>query len=149
MGRRFSHIISMVLVFGLLLALPAAAEDAKSSPRVQKFVEVERGFWLRATGGAAMTLRDVFADGREASMMPGQVFSLELGYDFGQVASVHFTVLGQQVIGVRELSWPNSTPAFWCREEPAWNMRPSSGISSSDWRSTADLIWPILASASG
>ena len=96
------------VIFTLLLSLSltgrAWAEETKGQPRVQEYQEVERGFWARTNLGAALTLGDVFTEGRSASMMPGPVVSLELGYDFGQVASIHLAVLGQQVIGVRELS---------------------------------------------
>ena len=98
------RIIPIVVVLVLVLAGQALADEAKGEPRIQKFQDVERGFWMRTTLGAVLTLGDVFGDGREASMMPGPLVTLEFGYDLGQVASLHLCVMGQQIIGVRELT---------------------------------------------
>ena len=98
------RIIPIVVVLVLTCAGEALADESKGEPRIQKFQEVERGFWMRTTLGVALTLGDVFGDGREASMLPGPLVTLEFGYDLGQIASLHLAVMGQQIIGVRELS---------------------------------------------
>jgi len=92
-----------VLAVALLIAQPALAEDEESSkgaPKVQQVDEVERGLWLRADLGVAMTVLDPFGSNRESGPWPpGPLLQLELGYDFGQVASIHLAINGQQVIG--------------------------------------------------
>jgi hypothetical protein len=75
------------------------------APRAQVFEEVERGFFLRSTFGAAMVVTDMFADDgamtRENSLVPGPLVSLELGYDLGQIASLHLAGQYQQLAGVQ------------------------------------------------
>ncbi|HOX46365.1 MAG TPA: adventurous gliding motility protein CglE [Myxococcota bacterium] len=76
------------------------------APKAQVFEEVERGFFLRTTLGAAMAVTDMFGDSagvkRESTLWPGPVVGLEIGYDFGQYASLHLAAQGQQIIGVQE-----------------------------------------------
>ncbi len=95
-----------ILAVALLIAQPAAADDegsGKGAPKVQQVEEVERGLWLRADLGVAMTVLDPFGADRESGPWPpGPLLQLELGYDLGQVASIHLALNGQQVIGQQQ-----------------------------------------------
>lgn len=100
---------TLLLVAGLgLWAAPAGA----AAPKVQKFAEVERGFWLRSTFGVSLALLNHFGgSGQESSAWPpGAVVAVETGIDFGQVASIHLALQGQQVPGSRALSGYGSVP---------------------------------------
>ena len=90
----------------LLLCSTAQAEPKKSTgaPKVQKFVDVERGLFLRADMGFALSVTNPFGgDGKTGIWPPGPLLQLELGYDFGQIASIHLVLHGQQVGGTRDL----------------------------------------------
>ena len=97
----------LVACLGMLEA-PAGA----AAPKLQKFAEVERGFWLRSTFGISLSLLNHFGgSGQESSLWPpGAVMTLEAGVDFGQVASLHLALQGQQVLGSRDLSGHGSVP---------------------------------------
>jgi len=81
------------------------AGQVTGAPKLQAYEEVERGFFLRTTFGAAMAVTDMFGDSigvvRENSLWPGPVLGLEIGYDLGQIASLHVAVQGQQVLGLQ------------------------------------------------
>jgi len=95
------------LVLALALAPCALAQEgkAKGTPKVQKVVEVERGFWIRADMGIAVSVVDMFGDNRKSGIWPpGPLLQLEMGYDLGQVASIHIALHGQQVAGTHSLT---------------------------------------------
>jgi len=98
---------AVVIALALAAAPAAQAQEgkSKSTPKVQKFDEVERGFWLRADMGLAMAVVDPFSDNRSSGFWPpGPLLQIEMGYDLGQVASIHLALHGQQVSGNRELA---------------------------------------------
>jgi hypothetical protein len=82
-----------------------AKEKKNNAPKVQKFEDVERGFWLKSTIGMALMLGDVFGDDRESPLWPvDPMVGIEMGFDLGQVAAIHLAVYGQHVSGNRTLS---------------------------------------------
>ena len=101
--------VALALALALLTTGFANAQESKSasSPNVQKFQEVERGFWLRSAFGVSVTLTDVFKEKsgdrpRESSVWPpGLIIGLEMGYDLGQVAAIHLGVYGRQISGTQ------------------------------------------------
>jgi hypothetical protein len=105
-----------VLALGLAICLAGQvyAQDKKKSsePRIQKFEEVERGFWLRTTFGISMAVANHFGEENRESPIwpPGPVVTIEMGYDFGQIASMHLAVQGQQVTGSRDMGTRSSVP---------------------------------------
>jgi len=115
-------IAALACLLGLLLftgteALAAEEEGARSGPRIQKFEEIERGFWLRSNFGISLAVMNHFGgDDTESPIWPpGPVVSLEMGIDFGQVASIHLAIHGQQVTGTRNSSRgsiPNDSTAI-------------------------------------
>jgi hypothetical protein len=78
-------------------------ESGGSGPRVQKIQEVERGFWIRSAFGFSMAVTDLFGGkGSESPIWPpGPGIGVEIGYDLGQVASIHLAAYGLQVSGTR------------------------------------------------
>lgn len=72
-----------------------------SQPRVQKFDEIERGFWIRSSFGMSITSQNPFKDKsrKNPAWPPGGAFGLEMGYDFGQVASIHVAACGMHLNG--------------------------------------------------
>lgn len=99
---------TVVLALALLLPgiVQAREADSGSGPEVQKFREVERGFWIRSAFGFSMAVTDLFGgDDWESPMWPpGPVIGVEMGYDLGQVASIHLAAYGLQVSGTRSTS---------------------------------------------
>jgi hypothetical protein len=102
--------VVLALALALLFTGFVNAQESKSSssPKVQKFQEVERGFWLRSAFGVSVTLTDVFKEKknvdrpRESSVWPpGLIIGLEMGYDLGQVAALHLGVYGRQISGTQ------------------------------------------------
>ena len=99
--------VALAFALALLTTSIGFAQEAGSGsgPRVQKFQEVERGFFIRSAFGFSMAVTDLFGksdDSWESSLWPpGPVIGIELGYDIGQVASIHLAVSGQQIPGVR------------------------------------------------
>ena len=100
--------VVLALALALLTTGLVYAQEAGSGsgPRVQKFQEVERGFFIRSAFGFSMAVTDLFGGGEWKSPLwpPGPVIGLEIGYDLGQVASIHLQVYGMQVSGTRETS---------------------------------------------
>ncbi len=102
--------VVLAVALALLTTGPAYAQKGRSSssPQVQTFQEVERGFWLRSAFGVSVTLTDVFKEkdrenSRESSIWPpGFLIGLEMGYDLGQVAAIHLGVYGRQVSGTQK-----------------------------------------------
>ncbi len=95
---------TIVLLLAAAPVVLARQSRSSSAPRVQKFEEVQRGFWLRTNMGFAMSVTDMFGDKRSSNPWPpGPVLQIEGGYDFGQIASIHIALHGQQVVGVREM----------------------------------------------
>jgi hypothetical protein len=98
------------VVLALALALFTTgivfAQEVGSSPRVQKFQEVERGFFIRSAFGFSMAVTDLFGgdDWESPLWPPGPVIGIEMGYDLGQVASIHLAAYGLQVSGTRDTS---------------------------------------------
>jgi len=99
------------VALALALALLAtgfvyAQETSSSEPQVQKFQEVERGFFIRSAFGFSMAVTDLFGgdDWKSPLWPPGPVIGIEIGYDLGQVASIHMAAYGLQVSGTRETS---------------------------------------------
>lgn len=102
---RATRVAALVLVLFACAATGVQAEKPKgSAPKLQEYDEIERGFWLRSTFGLAVSISDMFGqDGREASLWPpGALIGLEAGLDFGQFASIHLALYGQQIIGSRD-----------------------------------------------
>jgi len=101
--------VVLALALALLTTGLVNAQESKSasSPKVQKFQEVERGFWIRSTFGVSVTITDVFKEKsgdrpRESSIWPpGPIIGLEMGYDLGQVAAIHLGVYGRQIPGTQ------------------------------------------------
>jgi len=96
-----------IVLMAVLLACragEAAEQRSSSTPQIQKFEEVERGFWLRSTFGVAVHVTDAFeSTDRESSIWPpGALLGLELGFDLGQYASLHLAVYGHQVPGSKD-----------------------------------------------
>jgi hypothetical protein len=97
------------VVLALALALLTtgsvyAQESSSSGPRVQKFQEVERGFFIRSAFGFSVAVTDLFGgdDWKSPIWPPGPVIGIEIGFDIGQVASIHMAAYGMQVSGTRE-----------------------------------------------
>ncbi len=103
--RAIGRILALALV--LLVAGLAHAE-----PQVQKFEEVERGFWLRSTMGISVAMINHFGeDSRESSLWPpGPVLAVEMGIDLGQFGSLHLALQGQQISGSRDMGSRASVP---------------------------------------
>ncbi|MBW1808339.1 MAG: adventurous gliding motility protein CglE [Deltaproteobacteria bacterium] len=110
------RLTTRVLALGLTICLAGQVygqdKEKSSEPRIQKFEEVERGFWLRTTFGISVAVMNHFGDeSRESPIWPpGPVVSLEMGYDFGQIASMHLTIQGQQVTGSRDMGTRSAVP---------------------------------------
>jgi hypothetical protein len=94
-----------------LLALAQAARAQTEGPRTQSYQEVERGLWLRTTFGMTLSLTNHFGTGRSSTVWPpGPMVNLELGYDLGQVASLNISLLGEQLVGSRQLGERGDIP---------------------------------------
>jgi len=94
-----------------LLALAAVARAQTEGPRTQSYQEVERGLWLRTTFGMTLSLTNHFGTGRSSSVWPpGPMVNLELGYDLGQVASLNISLLGEQLVGSRQVGERGDIP---------------------------------------
>ncbi len=91
------------LVFALVASSTVVAQEDmdRSRSKVQKFSEVERGFFIRSTFGFSMALGNMFNQDNSDSPAwpPGPLLGLELGHDLGQVASLHVAFYGQSVSG--------------------------------------------------
>jgi hypothetical protein len=100
--------VVLALALALLTTGLVYAQEAGSGsgPQVQKFQEVERGFFIRSTFGFSMAVTDLFGgdDWKSPLWPPGPVIGLEIGVDLGQVASIHVAAYGLQVSGTRETS---------------------------------------------
>ena len=134
---------AMVIALALAAAPAAQAQEGKGkgAPKLQKFDEVERGFWLRADLGIALAVVDPFSDNRSAGIWPpGPLLQLEIGYDFGQVASIHIALHGQQVSGNRELT---NRPSI---SNDAAMLAPMLGVRF-NFVTTKRLAWFIKAAA--
>jgi hypothetical protein len=98
--------VVLALTLALLTTGLVFAEEigSRSGPRVQKFQEVQRGFFIRSAFGFSMAVTDLFkGDDWESPLWPpGPVIGIEMGYDIGQVASIHLAVSGQQISGIRD-----------------------------------------------
>ncbi len=89
----------------ILSANPAFAGGtaSKGAPKIQKFSEVERGFWLRTDMGFSMPVTNLFGGDRQSpAWPPSPLLQLEAGYDLGQIASIHLALHGQQISGERQ-----------------------------------------------
>jgi hypothetical protein len=109
--KRTTRVV-LAIALALLTTGPVYAQKGRSSssPQVQTFQEVERGFWLRSAFGVSVTLTDVFKENtkkgdvpRESSIWPpGFLIGLEMGYDLGQVAAIHLGMYGRQISGTQK-----------------------------------------------
>ena len=98
--------VVLALALALLTTGIVFAQETGSSPKVQKFQEVERGFFIRSAFGFSMAVTDLFGGVYWESPLwpPGPVIGIEMGYDLGQVASIHLAAYGLQVSGTRDTS---------------------------------------------
>ncbi|HUT99890.1 MAG TPA: adventurous gliding motility protein CglE [Myxococcota bacterium] len=104
--------ISRALAPIAAVILLAASGAQAAGPSIQKFMEIERGFWLRSTFGIDLAVVNAFGSGSRSSSIypPNPVVSLEMGVDFGQVASIHLNLLCQQIAGSRDIGTRGSVP---------------------------------------
>jgi hypothetical protein len=97
-------------IAAVILLATSVAQAA--GPKVQKFVEIERGFWLRSTFGIDLAVVNSYGSGTRSSSIfpPDPVVSLEMGVDFGQVASIHLNLMCQQIAGSRDVGTRGNVP---------------------------------------
>ncbi len=97
------RMVSFLLVFILSASSVAAESASKGAPKIQKFNEVERGFWLRTDMGFSVAVTNLFGQDRQSPVWPpSPVLQLEAGFDLGQIASIHLALHGQQISGNRQ-----------------------------------------------
>jgi hypothetical protein len=95
--------VAFLAVLAMASAAPAQEAEERGAPRVQKINDVERGFWIRSAFGFSTALGNVFeTEGSETPIWPpAPLLGVELGYDLGQVASLHLAFYGQAVSGTQ------------------------------------------------
>jgi hypothetical protein len=104
MKRTTAVVLALALALLTTGLVYAQETGSGSGPRVQKFSEVERGFFIRSAFGFSMAVTDLYGgdDWKSPLWPPGPVIGIEIGYDLGQVASIHMAAYGMQVSGTRE-----------------------------------------------
>jgi hypothetical protein len=96
MKRTTAVVLALALALLTTGLVYAQETGSGSGPRVQKFSEVERGFFIRSAFGFSMAVTDLYGgdDWKSPLWPPGPVIGIEIGYDLGQVASIHMAAYG-------------------------------------------------------
>lgn len=121
--------------------------EEKVGSREAKFNEVEYGFWLRSTLGAAMVIGDLFGSENGAPSAPvfppGPALGVEMGIDLGTIASLHLSVQGFVISGTRDVTRGDKTETL---SNDATGLLLSAG-GRFDLMTTKRLAWFIKAGA--
>jgi len=107
-------LVAWLGVVAVLAGSPVLAQDASEErsggAKVQKYDEVEYGFWMRSQFGMLLSLGDFFGDSGESPLWPpGPIMGLEIGYDFASMISALLSVTGLQVSGTETFTRSGKT----------------------------------------
>ncbi len=107
--------VILLVILGAASAAWAQGKEGeeKVGSREAKINEVEYGFWLRSTLGAAVVIGDVFGSESGAPTAPvfppGPALGIEMGVDLGTIASLHLSVQGFEIAGTRDVTRGDKT----------------------------------------